>query len=101
MSVSKDVAKKISLIKVTDERLQCAKCSYLAVGPLQLKCGDRICTSCARILKQQGYGRSAAIDSLYFNLTTIHAYLLYSAVTFDCQKCQETVSFVDVSWIYS
>ena len=66
MSISKDVAKKISLIKVTDERLQCAKCSYLVVGPLQLKCGHRICTSCARTLKQQRYGRSAAMRSYIF-----------------------------------
>ena len=54
----KNTVKKISLIKITEERLQCAICSYLVVGPLQFNCGHRICTSCARQLKQERYKRS-------------------------------------------
>ena len=36
-----------------EERLQCAVCEYLLSGPLQFPCGHRICTPCARKLKQQ------------------------------------------------
>ena len=53
--MNKDAIKKASLITISDERLQCAICSYLVVGPLQLTCGHRICTSCGRKLKQKRY----------------------------------------------
>ena len=43
------------LIKTTNERLQCAVCTYLLNGPLQFPCGHRICTPCARRLKQDKY----------------------------------------------
>ena len=60
---TKDAIKKISLIKITEERLQCAICSYLVVGPLQFNCGHRICTSCARQLKQERYERSTLMHA--------------------------------------
>ena len=41
-----------SPIYPSEERLQCAICTYLLNGPLQFPCGHRICTPCARKLKQ-------------------------------------------------
>ena len=52
---NKDEIKKASLIEIADERLQCAICTHLVIGPLQVKCSHLICTSCARGLKQQRY----------------------------------------------
>ena len=40
------------VLTTADDRLQCAICGYLLNGPLQFPCGHRICTPCARKLKQ-------------------------------------------------
>ena len=40
-------------LQTKEERLQCAICEYLLNGPLQFPCGHRVCTPCARKLKQQ------------------------------------------------
>ena len=51
--MSKSVTKTSPpLIRTKEERLQCVICTYLLNGPLQLPCGHRICTPCARKLKQ-------------------------------------------------
>jgi len=42
-------------LQTQEERLQCAICEYLLNGPLQFPCGHRVCTPCARQLKQQRY----------------------------------------------
>ena len=39
-------------IHARDERLQCAICTYLLSGPLKFPCAHRVCTPCARKLKQ-------------------------------------------------
>ena len=99
----KDAIKKASLIQIRDERLQCAICIYLAVGPLQFKCGHRICTSCARRLKQQRYVAIAivAIVGMQTCILLIDCLSLYSSTTFFCNQCKETVNFIDVSYVMS
>ncbi|XP_065897101.1 TNF receptor-associated factor 5-like [Dysidea avara] len=61
----------ISSLPTSEERFQCSVCHYLLSGPLQFPCGHRICTPCARRLKQQGV-------QIFF-----------------CEICKETVALID------
>lgn len=73
--MNKDAIKITSLIKISDERLQCTICSYLVVGPLQLTCGHRICTSCGRKLKQKRYVYSKCFLGSWSMMHVYHIFI--------------------------
>ena len=83
-------------IETTNERLQCAVCTYLLNGPLQFPCGHRICTPCARRLKQNKYVVASYLSYLHGQVSVIYIYSC-SALTFHCNKCDKTINFSDVS----
>ena len=61
-------------LTMTDDRFQCAICTYLLNAPLQFPCGHRICTLCARKLKQDKLVR------MTYPLKFIQCYTLWPAV---------------------
>ena len=69
------IGKTLPLIKTSDERLQCAICTYLLNGPLQFPCGHLVCTPCARKIKQDKY----VVMFLRYNYVI---YLFYAVLQF-------------------